>query len=259
MAEPLRRNTSLPESHRSRLRPCGPWPALLFVLLCPLTACVETAREPAVDWKSMREEMVSRQIEARGIRDPRVLAAMRHVPRHRFVEPSLRRHAYDDGPLPIGRRQTISQPFIVAAMSEALDPQPQDRVLEIGTGSGYQAAVLSRLVERVYSIEIIEELALRAREVLADGDYDNVEVVIGDGYRGLPREAPFDGIIVTAAPTAVPQPLIEQLRPGGRLVVPVGDWSQELRVIEKTEAGVVSRVLFPVRFVPMTGEAEGQP
>jgi protein-L-isoaspartate(D-aspartate) O-methyltransferase len=204
------------------------------------------------DWKALREEMVKQQIEARGVENPRVLEAMRRVPRHRFVPEAARGSAYQDRPLPIGHRQTISQPYIVAVMTELLDPQPGDKVLEIGTGSGYQAAVLSGLVEKVYSIEIIPELAEGARVALAAGGHQNVEVITGDGYAGLPDHAPFDGIVVTAAPEKVPEPLIEQLAVGGRLVIPVGGWSQDLRVLERTEEGVRTRKLFPVRFVPLT-------
>jgi protein-L-isoaspartate(D-aspartate) O-methyltransferase len=203
------------------------------------------------DWTALREEMVKQQIEARGVENPRVLEAMRRVPRHRFVPEEVRAAAYQDRPLPIGHGQTISQPYIVAAMTEALDPQPGDRILEIGTGSGYQAAVLSGLVEKVYSIEIIPELAESARTALAAGGYANVEVFTGDGYAGIPDQAPFDGIIVTAAPEKVPEPLIEQLAMGGRLVIPVGRWSQDLRVFERTEEGVRATELFPVRFVPL--------
>jgi protein-L-isoaspartate(D-aspartate) O-methyltransferase len=203
------------------------------------------------DWKALREEMVKRQIEARGVESPRVLEAMRSVPRHRFVPEEVRGKAYEDRPLPIGHRQTISQPYIVAVMTELLDPEPGDKVLEIGTGSGYQAAVLSGLVEKIYSIEIIPELAEGARRALAAGGYENVQVITGDGYAGLPDEAPFDGIVVTAAPKEVPAPLIEQLAVGGRLVIPVGGWSQDLRVLERTEEGVRTTKLFPVRFVPL--------
>jgi protein-L-isoaspartate(D-aspartate) O-methyltransferase len=204
------------------------------------------------DWKALREEMVKHQIQARDVSNPRVLEAMRSVPRHRFVPESLRGRAYQDRPLPIGHRQTISQPYIVAVMTELLDPQPGDKVLEIGTGSGYQAAVLSGLVEKVYSIEIIPELAESARLALAAGGYENVQVITGDGYAGLPDLAPFYGIIVTAAPEKVPEPLVEQLAVGGRLVIPVGGWSQDLRVLERSEAGVRTTTLFPVRFVPLT-------
>lgn len=199
-----------------------------------------------------REEMVRTQIEARGVEDPRVLAAMGTVPRHRFVPEAARVRAYEDGALPIGRGQTISQPYVVAVMTEAIAPEPGDRVLEIGTGSGYQAAVLSRLVAEVHSIEIIPELAEGARQVLKELGYENVSVVTGDGYRGLPDLAPFDGIVVTAAPAKVPPPLLEQLAEGGRLVIPVGKFFQELRVYERTEDGIESRTLFPVRFVPFT-------
>jgi len=227
--------------------------ALGLLLLAPALV----AQAPAgPDWTQMRERMVKTQIESRGVRNARVLSALRSVPRHLFVPESLREQAYEDHPLPIGSDQTISQPYIVAAMTEALDPQPGDRVLEIGTGSGYQAAVLAELVDRVYTIEIVEDLALRARDVLARGGWKNVEVIVGDGYRGLPEHAPFDGILVTAAPREVPRPLLEQLAVGARLVIPVGDFFQDLQVFERTPEGIEERSLFPVRFVPMTGEAE---
>jgi protein-L-isoaspartate(D-aspartate) O-methyltransferase len=203
-----------------------------------------------------RMMMVEKQIEARGVKDPRVLQAMRDTPRHLFVPESLREYAYEDRPLPIGSRQTISQPYIVAFMTELLRPEPDDVVLEIGTGSGYQAAVLSRLVKEVISIEIIPELAEGAKAALAADGRNNVQVIVGDGYRGLPERAPFAGIIVTAAPPEVPPPLIEQLAVGGRLVVPVGEGVQELLVVERTASGVTRRSVLPVRFVPMTGEAQ---
>jgi protein-L-isoaspartate(D-aspartate) O-methyltransferase len=203
--------------------------------------------------------MLTEQLEGRGISDPRVLDAMRRVPRHRFVPKHLRGRAYDDNPLPIGSGQTISQPYIVAVMTQHLDLDASDTILEIGTGSGYQAAVLSVLVKRVYSIEIIPELAQDARKTLKELGYDNVVVISGDGYRGLPDHAPFDGIIVTAAPKAIPQPLLDQLAMGARLVIPVGVHYQELMVVERTAEGMESREIFPVRFVPMTGEAQGQP
>jgi protein-L-isoaspartate(D-aspartate) O-methyltransferase len=206
-------------------------------------------------WKAMRDRMVERQIEARGVRDPRVLDAMRKVERHRFVPETMAKQAYADHPLPIGDGQTISQPYIVAAMTEALDPQPGDKVLEIGTGSGYQAAVLAELVSRVVSIEIIEALAIQARKNLVAAGCENVEVIVGDGYNGRPDEAPFDGIIVTAAPGEVPPPLLEQLAVGAHLVIPVGESWQELRVFTRRESGIESKTLMPVRFVPMTGEA----
>ncbi len=199
-----------------------------------------------------RAEMVRTQIEARGVSDPRVLEALRSVPRHRFVPEELRDAAYQDRALPIGSGQTISQPYVVAAMTESIAPAVGDRVLEVGTGCGYQAAVLSRLVREVWTIEIVPELAECARERLRDLGYDNVHVITGDGYAGLPDHAPFDGIVVTAAPREVPPPLLEQLAVGGHLVIPVGGWEQELRVIERGEQGFEERTLFPVRFVPFT-------
>jgi protein-L-isoaspartate(D-aspartate) O-methyltransferase len=214
------------------------------------------AAPPEDAFLSKRLMMVREQIEFRGIKDARVLDAMRRVPRHLFVPPQHREEAYEDHPLPIGQGQTISQPYVVAAMTELLDPKPTDRVLEVGTGSGYQAAVLSPLVKDVYTIEIIRELGETAKKVLAANGFSNVHVVIGDGYRGLPDEAPFDGIIVTAAPEEVPAPLLMQLRVGGKLVIPVGDWNQELKVYTKTKDGYDVRSVFGVRFVPMTGEAQ---
>jgi protein-L-isoaspartate(D-aspartate) O-methyltransferase len=198
-----------------------------------------------------RSAMVDQQLVSRGISDPRVLAAMRDVPRHAFVPEDVRESAYQDRPLPIGSRQTISQPYIVAAMTELLEPEPDDIMLEVGTGSGYQAAVLARLVKRLYSIEILPELAKSAEKALDGLGVKNVEVRVGDGYRGLPEHAPFDGIIVTAAPPSVPPPLIDQLAVGARLVIPVGEHFQELMVFEKTETGVTERKVFGVRFVPM--------
>ncbi len=202
-----------------------------------------------------RAEMVSRQIEARGVRDERVLAAMREVPRHRFapdLEPS---RAYEDRPHPIGEGQTISQPYIVALMSEAAALDPPCKVLEVGTGSGYQAAVLAEMGCRVYTIEIVEPLGRLAERILeAEGYGDRVTTRIGDGYRGWPEQAPFDAVIVTAAAPRVPQPLLEQLKVGGRLVIPVGRWWQSLELHRRTESGYEREVLADVRFVPMTGE-----
>ncbi len=230
--------------------------ALLLVALA--VACgVALGGGPRMrDPSARREWMVKSQIEARGVKNPRVLEAMRTVPRHLFVSAGQRDEAYEDHPLPIGNGQTISQPYIVAIMTELLDPEPDDVVLEVGTGSGYQAAVLAALVKQVYSIEIIPELAETARQALESSRYTNVHVITGDGFRGLPDRAPFDGILVTAAPEKVPQPLIDQLRVGGKLVIPVGRMDQWLRVLERTEEGVVTRRLFEVRFVPMTGEAQ---
>ncbi len=207
-----------------------------------------------------RHEMVKTQIEARGVRDPRVLTAMRNVPRHWFVPASQTSRAYLDRPLPIGHGQTISQPFIVAKMTELLALTPGEKVLEIGTGSGYQAALLAEITDNVFTIEIVEPLAKQTIELLHDRGYDRIQTRIGDGYRGWPSEAPFDAIIVTCAPDNVPKPLTEQLALGGRLCIPVGSgWkAQELIVLEKqTDGQLIRRTVFPVRFVPMTGEAEG--
>jgi protein-L-isoaspartate(D-aspartate) O-methyltransferase len=205
-----------------------------------------------------RARMVASQIEARGVKDGRVLQAMGTVERHRFVPPALHAEAYADRPLPIGLDQTISQPYIVALMTELAAVRPGARVLEVGTGSGYQAAVLSLLAAEVYSIEIVVPLADEARARLAGLGYANVTVRAGDGYRGWPERAPFDAILVTAAPPAIPQPLLDQLAPGGRLVAPVGPdgGAQELVVVERGAAGFTRRTIIPVRFVPMTGEAQ---
>ncbi len=205
-----------------------------------------------------RSQMVMEQLLPRGIRDPGVLQAMGAVPRHCFVPQAYQEHAYQDYPLSIGLGQTISQPYVVAAMTELLQRQPDPVVLEIGTGSGYQAAVLARLVHQVYSIEIVPALAMRAAALLQALGYQNVKVICGDGFGGLPEQAPFDGIIVTAAPKTIPAPLLQQLKIGGRLVIPVGELFQELKVVERTEHDLVTRTAFDVLFVPMTGEAQAQ-
>src|SRR5208282_375702 len=242
-------------------------PVILLALILELLSQATSAREvnggafsrppqaASDEYKAAREEMVREQIEARGIRDARVLAALRKVPRHLFVPPEEQGQAYDDYPLAIGHGQTISQPYVVAYMTEALELKPRDRVLEIGTGSGYQAAILAELVAEVYSIEIVEPLAKQAEARLRRLGYSNVQVRAGDGYRGWPEVAPFDAIIVTAAPH-VPQPLVEQLREGGRMVLPLGRWDQDLVRLRRTREGIRREVLLPVRFVPMTGEAE---
>ncbi len=222
----------------------------LSVLVIALHVATADATPP-MGFEAEREEMVARQIEARGVRDPRVLAALRRVPRHHFVPEELAALAYEDRPLPIGSGQTISQPYIVAVMTELLGATPGERVLEIGTGSGYQAAVLAELGARVFSIEIVPALAERARRLLAAEGYGQVVVVEGDGWLGLPEKAPFDRILVTAAPEHVPEALVAQLRVGGRMVLPVGGEEQWLRVLEKTEDGIREQELFPVRFVPM--------
>ncbi len=206
-----------------------------------------------------RKKMVEEQLISwgRGIKNKRVLEAMSKVPRHLFVPDDVRNHAYDDTPLPIGYGQTISQPYIVAFMTEQLDPQPGHRVLEIGTGSGYQAAVLSMLVAEVYSIEIIEPLALRAQETCKRLGYTNVFIKVGDGYRGWKEKAPFDSIIVTCAPEKIPEPLIEQLKEGGKMIIPVGPiWDQSLYLLTKEGKEIKKQAVLPVRFVPMKGEIE---
>jgi len=212
---------------------------------------------PAPDpFEADRTAMVLRQLRNRDIRDEKVLAAMARVPRHLFVPLALRPLAYSDGPLPIGHQQTISQPYIVAYMTAALELKPGSKVLEIGTGSGYQAAVLGEIAGEVFTIEIVPELAKSAAEILGRQGYRNIHVRAGDGYQGWPEHAPFDAVIVTAAPGHIPQPLIDQLAPGGKLVIPVGKGDQEMMILTRTAGGVVSRRTIAVRFVPMTGEAE---
>ena len=196
--------------------------------------------------------MVQQQLMARGINDARVLAAMAKVPREEFIPPDSRAESYEDGPLPIGYGQTISQPYVVAFMTEQLRPKPGDRVLEIGTGSGYQAAILAELVSEVYSIEIAEPLAKNAQATLQRLGCKNVHVKIGDGYKGWPEEGPFDSIIVTCAPDKVPQALIDQLKDDGRMVIPVGDrFAQQLYLLEKKNGQMIQSATLPVRFVPM--------
>jgi protein-L-isoaspartate(D-aspartate) O-methyltransferase len=232
------------------------WPISALLLVLPGGDL--GARVP--DWTQSREKMIQEQLVARGIRDERVLAAMRAVPRHEFVPADQRERAYADRPLPIGEGQTISQPYIVAFMTEALALRPTDRVLEIGTGSGYQAAVLGKLVAEVYSIEIVEPLVRRAKADLERLGFTNVQVRAGDGYRGWLEAAPFDAVIVTCAPDHVPEPLVQQLREGGRIVIPVGDSAkQQLHVLEKRDGKVVQREVLSVMFVPMTGESEARP
>jgi protein-L-isoaspartate(D-aspartate) O-methyltransferase len=222
---------------------------LVLSLLAP-TGCSSGGER----YEVKRQRMVDEQIVGRGIHDARVIAAMRTVPRQRFVPPDLRYAAYSDSPLPIGSGQTISQPYIVALMTESLALKQGGKVLEIGTGSGYQAAVLAEIADTVYTIEILPELAERARAVLDSLDYRNVEVRVGDGYFGWPEKAPFDGIIVTAGAPKVPEPLIEQLAVGGRIVIPVGEYDQDLDVYEKAASGLKLLSTVPVRFVPMKGK-----
>jgi len=213
------------------------------------------------DFMEARRQMVEEQIKASGrdITNQRVLRAMATVPRHEFVPQNLRSDAYDDRPLPIGYGQTISQPYIVAFMTEQVDPNPSERVLEIGTGSGYQAAILSKLVKEVYTIEIVEPLARRAETDLKRLGYTNVFVRAGDGYRGWPEAAPFDAILVTCAPDHVPQPLVDQLKEGGRMIIPVGPtFDQSLYLLRKQSGKVERHAVLPVRFVPMTGKQGAQ-
>lgn len=230
------------------------WMALLPLAIgCDVDVALTSQQAPAAP-DVARKQMVEQQLAGRDIKSPRVLDAMRKVPRHEFVPESMRLGAYADTPLPIGYNQTISQPYIVAYMTEALDLQPTHRVLEIGTGSGYQAAVLGELAREVYTIEIVEPLAASARETLARLGYTNVHVRTGNGYLGWPEEAPFDRVIVTAAPDAVPPALVEQLKVGGLMAIPVGVGDQELRILRRTENGLETLRTLPVRFVPMTGK-----
>jgi len=245
------------ESSRWRRLACG---AVVTILGVSMSACGLFGRSfdgnDQPNWTALRERMVTTQIAARGVRDPAVLQAMRTVPRHEFVPESVRRGAYADNPLPIGDGQTISQPYIVALMTELLEVEKGDRVLEIGTGSGYQAAVLAAMGIEVYTIEIRPTLCRHAGETLARLGYKNVYVRCGDGYGGWPDKAPFDGIVVTAAPERIPDPLLDQLKQGGHMVIPVGAFYQELKVITRTADGFSERSAVPVRFVPMTGEVE---
>ena len=223
---------------------------LLFAAIAT-TGCGQQA-PTAPDFAAQRQRMVEKQLKPRGIKDERVLTAMSKVPREEFIPADARPDAYEDGPLPIGYDQTISQPYVVAFMTEQLRPKPGDRVLEIGSGSGYQAAILAECVADVYTIEIVEPLAKTAEATLKRLGYKNVHINVGDGYKGWPKEAPFDAIIVTCAPEQVPQPLIDQLKDGGRMVIPVGErFAQQLYLLEKKNGQMKESVTLPVRFVPM--------
>jgi protein-L-isoaspartate(D-aspartate) O-methyltransferase len=217
-------------------------------------ACAEAQSNGQQNFQVMRQQMVDTQILPRDVRDTAVVEAMRRVPRELFVPDDMRPFAYDDRPLPIGRGQTISQPYIVAYMTQALQLEPSHSVLEIGTGSGYQAAVLASIVKQVYSIEIVSDLAETARRALAQAGYRNVEVRTANGYLGWPERAPFDRIIVTAAPPEIPQALVDQLAVGGVMVVPVGTSFQEIVIITKTPSGVTQKRTIEVRFVPMVSK-----
>jgi protein-L-isoaspartate(D-aspartate) O-methyltransferase len=235
---------------------CRHWlVALTIAASCAATNAAQSLR----DWRRLADEMVDKEIVAAGVKNERVVKAMRDTPRHEFVPVNERDHAYLDMALPIGNGQTISPPFVVASMTEAIDPQPGDKVLEIGTGSGYQAAVLSPLVKDVYTIEIVEQLSSRATRALKRLNYKNVHTRAGDGYKGWPEVAPFDKIIVTCSPEEVPKPLVEQLKEGGLMVVPVGErYRQTLYLMRKTDGKLKKEALRATLFVPMTGEAESQ-
>jgi len=231
---------------------------LLIFVLFAATGCGQRPA-PVSDFASERQRMVREQLMSRGIHDERVLAAMSKVPREEFVPADERAAAYTDNPLPIGYDQTISQPYIVAFMTEQLHPKLSDRVFEIVTGSVYQAAILAELVAEVYTIEISEPLARNAEATLVRLGYKNVRMKVGDGYKGWPENAPFDAIIVTCAPDRVPRPLTDQLKEGGRMIIPVGDrFAQELYLLKKKNGQLKESAVLPVRFVPMTGEATKQ-
>ena len=238
-------------------------PALSTILLAVLTVCCGNglSQDTRGEYEDARKRMVEQQIAVRGINNQRVLEAMREIPRHLFVPPAWAAQAYSDRPLPIGHQQTISQPYIVALMTSLAEPQPDERVLEVGTGSGYQAAVIAQLVDSVYSIEIIPELAQSARRLLERLGYENVHVRAGDGYQGWPEKAPFDIILITAAVPSIPEPLKEQLAEGGRLVLPEGDPGlyQILKVYQREGDELTEQSISQVRFVPMTGEAQEKP
>jgi protein-L-isoaspartate(D-aspartate) O-methyltransferase len=228
---------------------------LVFVAIAN-TGCGQQT-PTAAEFATHRQRMVEQQLKPRGIKDERVLAAMAKVPREEFIPVDARADAYEDGALPIGYDQTISQPYVVAFMTEQLRPKQSDRVLEIGSGSGYQAAILGELVAEVYTIEIVEPLAKSAEATLQRLDYNNVHIKMGDGYKGWPEEAPFDAIIVTCAPEKVPQPLVDQLKDGGRMVIPVGErFAQQLYLLEKKNGQLKESVTLPVRFVPMLREVQ---
>ncbi len=234
--------------------------ALATLVAVTLVAGLSTLAAPAFgqaeSFQNERREMVEQQIRKRGISSDGVLQAMDTVPRHLFVDRDYRDRAYEDRALPIGDAQTIPQPYLVALMTSLLELEGDERVLEIGTGSGYQAAILALLADEVYSIEILEELGRKARGKLDELGYENIEVVIGDGYGGLPQEAPFDAILVTAAPAETPEPLLEQLKVGGRMVIPVGKYFQDLLVITRTADGFEENRVDLVRFEPMTGQVQ---
>lgn len=227
----------------------------LYVSILAL-ASLSGSTDKETAYSQSRNEMVDSQLIGRGISDKNTIKAMRKVPRHKFVPDYVREMAYSDTPLPIGMGQTISQPYIVAYMTELLKPKKGQKILEIGTGSGYQTAILSEIGCEVYTIEIVEALAVYARKILTDMGYSNIHFKIGDGYQGWEMYSPYDGIIVAAAPSEIPEPLISQLSEKGKMVIPVGDDLQELLLVTKTKDGIKEERMSPVRFVPMRGEAE---
>lgn len=228
-----------------------------FIILSSfIRESITTGIEETIDFETLRKNMVKTQIEARGIKDRRVLEALLKVERHRFVPEELKAFSYDDRPLPIGEGQTISQPYIVALMTELLELKGDEKVLEIGTGSGYQAAILAELAKEVYTIEIIEVLAKKAEKILKELGYKNVYVKVGDGYLGWPEKSPFDAIIVTCAPKEIPKSLLEQLKEGGRLVIPVGEFFQSLKLVIKRKNKIYIKDILPVAFVPMIRKSD---
>ena len=241
---------------RARMRPKISIIPAIIVICCLAISCPGEGNKSMDDRQEERDLLIDKTVVARGIEDEAVISAMREVRRHLFVPEKYRREAYMDSPLPIGHNQTISQPYIVALMTSLADIDSSSRVLEIGTGSGYQAAVLGEIADSVFTIEIVPELAERAENILDSLGYDNVYVRAGDGYKGWPEHAPFDAVVVTAAPDHVPEPLVEQLAEGGELVIPVGSRYQQLKLLRKSGGELVEKDIIPVRFVPMTGEAE---
>ncbi len=223
----------------------------------PKTDPTKKSDTPSDPFQAARNRMVQRHLAERGIKDPRVLEAFRTVPRHLFIPPEVRRLAYEDESIPIGEGQTITPTFDVAFMTEALEPKPTDKVYEVGTGSGYQASILSRLVKEVYSVEIHKPLGEQAAKVIKQLGYDNIHTKVGDGYAGWPEAAPFDAIIVTCAPEKIPPPLVEQLKEGGRMIIPLGDrYNQAVYLVVKKDGKLVGKKLRPTLFVPMTGRAQ---
>lgn len=226
------------------------WISCYFILLISIIGFQSCAQD--TDFAGLRHQMVKTQIESRGISDPKVLKAFQKVERHKFVLPETISRAYEDYPLPIDEGQTISQPYIVAFMTEALDLKPTDKVLEIGTGSGYQAAILAEICDSVFTIEIFPKLGKKATDLFSELGYKNIFCKIGDGYKGWPEHVPFDAIIVTCSPTKIPQPLQDQLAEGGRMIIPVGDSpDQSLVLLQKKNGKIKQEKILPVRFVPM--------